>query len=455
MATTAGRSVSTPNSKTNEQTALALVGKITEAGIIIPQQARYNLQAAGFNEAQVNQILAMTLAVGMDPTALDEKENVAAAIKAYSLVAEYSYMPGTDFYAVNYGKSSNDEGGKKPSYAIVISKDRLQENVANFGRTTGVVYLLEKRMIVDPEEVSKLLAIYGPPTFIKDPGNRVCKARFVPVIQGQKMLDPDDGWEYGFALAKGYKAFRRDGGSYDAGIDGKGVQYNPNNLLSDIAMRRAIRKAAKAVAPGLIPADRSSVETRIERALGATRNLIEQKGVGPTRNTYNELDVDSDEGGVVEATVDAEEIDVVEALVVTADGEIVRDEPPSVPFTEQVWQSCAPETRAWTAAIAEKAEANTTVVDETVVNAMRTWIEQIGKWEKDRELADNITMADAAICIIFGTDPGAKPTVGAAQAFFSTTGKKNGKKWEIVDGSEGYKAVADIATTMTAGAEEF
>lgn len=277
----------------NRKTAIE---RLADYGLVLPDKALAYLSV--YEDVQTNNVLAACLALGLKFEILQHEANVKAMINCLDLVHNYRYVPGRDFYGIPFKGNETDasvdddssqsasksQSGKPeekiPTVAVMLSYQTCEHNVNQHGLLYRISYYKQVLPVDDREQAAEIIEnTMGDKVAIPSKQNRVCQARFVPIIGGIPYPDMAT-WSYGIYLAEGMKPI----------YNGKPGQYTKQYGLakasnkrpgSDIALTRAIRSAAKMVTTSKYPmTNLSAAETfalmmrdaertsaRVERAL--------------------------------------------------------------------------------------------------------------------------------------------------------------------------------------------
>lgn len=144
-----------------QETGTALVKKLTKDHFALTQGVAESLMRQGLTEAQLPYLASTCLAINVSPNLLRYTHNIPQVVKALKMVTELGYRASEDFHVsvfktnvpvLNEDGEPTDQKAKAPTVVVMLSAARIQENVKQDDRMTGLLHHVETSVIEDQDE---------------------------------------------------------------------------------------------------------------------------------------------------------------------------------------------------------------------------------------------------------------------------------------------------------------
>jgi hypothetical protein len=247
------------------------IERLADYGVFLPERAQAYLSV--FEGYQANNILAVCLALGVNPNLLQDERNIKAMIMALDLVRNKHYVPGRAFFAIPFNERETaaadadvtipPPAGNTNSVkvlAIVFSYQLYEWNVTEHGLRNRIYYHKQVETVRNKEDQDQIIEeVVGDGLAVRSPRDRVARARFVPFINST----PHESmatWGYGIYLQDGVKYLYK--GKLSQYAKGYGIaQASPKRTGLSIAEARAIKDAARKVTSNFyVDSDQTTAE---------------------------------------------------------------------------------------------------------------------------------------------------------------------------------------------------
>lgn len=261
----------------------ALVKKLQENNFALVQGVKDALLTQGVPESELPQLAATCMVMGISPNLMRYPHNIPQVIRARDLVAQYGYRVGEDFYVSvfssdqkitnEYGEPT-DQKAKAPTIVVMPSAARAIQNMKDDDRMCGVIHHVEAEVVEDRVRAEVLFKTYAGENKVWCDEAMVAVAYLYTYLKnGQPMGSGKPQLFYGFFAPK---YIHQGSTKVDYNEMGKPKDnYGPG----DVAMKRAMTKAARHVTRSNYARDTRPVDVRLASLIEHAKTqlqLVEQ-----------------------------------------------------------------------------------------------------------------------------------------------------------------------------------
>lgn len=435
-----------------QQAQQAATYALAKTGISLPAHLEDRLAAVFPDDKVRQQIVVMSLVVGVKPEWLDAPQTIGVLKQAWDLIKRFGAQPMQDFYIVNYGKYN---GPAEP--ALVRSLNWLDGNARRSAFMNGLEVFVRCFPIIGMEKTNELIEWLRPSALL-DKRNRVARSRYE--VKGQKY--DEDEWSYGFALPGGFKVEKDNGQSYIIYPDARLLtSNNPQNTLMDAALRRAQRAAAR-LAGGREDQERGddSPAARIAAAMALSANhllgmfdsgklRVDNDGMPRLGEIVDARDLpENDEVVDGEFTETAQEEKKPEVITVRTEKKEEKKEEATGegPNWKELYGECSPATVNVIMDVRDAGDSGPTT--ENGLKMLRTFVSSAASWGLNDQLPSGENKIDVLLAAISGKPVGdvieVIPSKMGNALHQKCTKEEDGKR--VYDASSaGAKAIGELA----------
>lgn len=248
-------------------TALAITKRLQAHHFALSTEVADALVSQGIPERQLPMLASACVAVNVSPNLLRYSHNIPQIIRVMSLVTEYGYRAGDDFFVsvfkskvpvLNEDGEPTDQKAEAPTVVVMPSAARALENMKNDDRLNGVLHHIEASVVEDRDEAKKIFDKHAGKNYVWGDDVAVAKAELyayfkngLPLGSGRPLVF------YGFFLPY-YSYQGQTKTDYNEANKPK-----PNYGPGDIAMKRAETKAARHVTKTNYARDTRTADQRL------------------------------------------------------------------------------------------------------------------------------------------------------------------------------------------------
>lgn len=261
-----------------QETGTALMTRLTKDHFALTQGVAESLMRQGLTEAQLPYLASTCLAINVSPNLLRYTHNIPQVVKALKMVTELGYRASEDFHVsvfktnvpvLNEDGEPTDQKAKAPTVVVMLSAARIQENVKQDDRMTGLLHHVETSVIEDQEEAR---AIFNEHYKGARPFRDAVVAKAELYVYHQRTGQPIGSGKpqlyYGFFAPWTFYEGKEQRDNLEAG------KPKDNYQAPDVAQKRAANKAWRSVSRTNYARDDRPADVRLAALMSSAQTKL-------------------------------------------------------------------------------------------------------------------------------------------------------------------------------------